>query len=273
MPLEDFESRSFGRKSLDMMDTSDLEPDVNDGHFENIPRLKRFLRKKLIKTPDDTDILSPHLKTSTEVTREAQRVHFNLFKDLLRCFRYPMLFDVAVFENKGDPAISSGEIYLLRRLGIDLIYYCSFNYCRDKNRHYAKDMSAIYSNKELVILVHGGGNIVGYALNDAHFEHCKQFYCCNKNLTLVLRDRQSLSMAQTYFNNGTNLIMAPDMAFQIGRVKRYMSPMDDILWLRRNNIETSTYKIPRIPEGVSVKVKDWWGFPTPKGITLWKMPF
>ncbi|ESO99659.1 hypothetical protein LOTGIDRAFT_173601 [Lottia gigantea] len=291
MPLEDFESRSFGRKSLDIMDTSDLEPD--EGHFENILRLKRFLRKKLIQTPYDTDILSLHLKTSTDVIREAQRVHFNLFKDLLRGFRYAMLFDVAVFENKGDPAISSGEIYLLRRLGIDLIYYCSISYCTDKNLHYAKNMSSIYSNKELVILVHGGGNIVGYAMNDvhrfkvlklfkgfklvvlsqsiflkdknAHFELCKQFYCCNKNLTLVLRDRQSLSMAQTYFNNGTNLIMAPDMAFQIGRVKRYMSPMYDILWLKRNDDETPNYTIPRIPEGVSVKVKDWWGFLTPKG--------
>ncbi|ESO85719.1 hypothetical protein LOTGIDRAFT_155212 [Lottia gigantea] len=86
MPLEDFESRSFGRKSLDMMDTSDLEPDVNDGHFENIPRLKRFLRKKLIKTPYDTDILSPHLKTSTEVIREAQRVHFNLLFEIATWF-------------------------------------------------------------------------------------------------------------------------------------------------------------------------------------------
>ncbi|ESO85710.1 hypothetical protein LOTGIDRAFT_155203 [Lottia gigantea] len=293
MPLEDFALRSFGRKSLDMMDTSDLEPYVDDGHFENGPRLKRFLRKKLIQTPYDTDILSPHLKTSTEVIREAQRVHFNLFKDLLRGFRYAMLLDVAALENKGDPAISSGEIYLLRRLGIDLIYYCSFRLCTDKNLQYAQNMSSIYSNKELVILVHGGGNIVGYPVSDilrfkildlfkgfkivvmpqsiflirqnTHFEHCKKLYCCNKNLTFVLRDRQSLAMAQTFFNNGTNLIMTPDMAFQIGRVKRYMSPMYDILWLKRKDIETPNYKIPRIPEEVSVTIQDWLHFLTPKG--------
>ncbi|XP_041353587.1 uncharacterized protein LOC121371626 [Gigantopelta aegis] len=285
-----------------------------DGSFENNSlklmnesQIKHFFQWRLLDHKLKTNLLAPLLPTNIEIIREAQRVHFNLFREVIGKFKYAMLLDVAAFENKGDPAITAGEVLLLRRLGIQVIFYCSCLQCENtKLQDYAEKMSKRYSNKELVILFHGGGNLVGYSLNDnlrgrlfprfkgfkmvifsqsvfvrkhlyegSHFDYCQKLYCCNPNLTIVLRDKQSFGIALKYWNNGTNFILAPDMAFQIGAVNRFMYPSYDIMWLKRKDEEAPKYlcKTLMFPNNVTVRVSDWLGWKTTEGSTTMETAF
>jgi exopolysaccharide biosynthesis predicted pyruvyltransferase EpsI len=68
-----------------------------------------------------------------QVVYEAKRIHLNLMRDLLGGKKYVVLFGLASFENKGDPAISIGEIVMLEQLNIELIFYVNVQNC-DENR-------------------------------------------------------------------------------------------------------------------------------------------
>ncbi|XP_067682729.1 uncharacterized protein [Haliotis asinina] len=268
----------------------------------NTPVVGQILQGNLILSPEETDTLSPSLTSSIAVIREAQRIHFNLFSHILSPYKYAILLDIAAFENKGDPAITTGEVYLLRRLGIKLLYYCNFFACTNKNLDYAKNLTSSYSHNDLVVLIHGGGNLVGYSQNDKlrqkifqrfsnfkmvlfpqsiflrkhsekHLEFCKKLYTNQENFTMILRDRQSLGYAKTYFKGNPTLMMAPDMAFQIGAVPRFISPSFDILWLKRSDEETPGYKLPKLPSGITVHCSDWRGWKTPKGNTTMETAF
>ena len=145
----------------------------------------------------------------------------------------------------------------------------------------------------MVVLLHGGGNIFGYAGTDscraralrnfrdyhvvffsqsifmrstkAHFETSLRLYCCNPKLTILLRDRLSLKIAQRLFTNGTRLVLAPDMAFQIGHVNRYSPPYYDVIWQKRADAEAPRYsRNPRhlFPSNVKVWVWDWLKMPS-----------
>ncbi|XP_041362500.1 uncharacterized protein LOC121378407 isoform X2 [Gigantopelta aegis] len=307
---DSFKDRSFGPESLKLMNRSQLLPDIEARYLAgNKSQIKEFLNWRLSDHRQNTNVLAPMLPTSTEIIREAQRVHFNLFGDMIGKYKYAMLFSVATFENKGDPAISTGEVYLLRRLGIKVVHYCTYSYCARKNvQDYAQKLSNQFSKNELVILFRGGGNLIAYKLDDiireglirrfhgfkmfimpqsifvpdnrykdGHFDRCKKLYCCNANLTILLRDRQSLDFALKYWNNGTNLALAPDMAFQIGSISRTMSPMYDVIWLKRNDTEAPEYsakaKATLFPNNVTVKISDWLDWKTTKGSTTMETIF
>ena len=218
-----------------------------------------------------------------------------MFHDVIGRYKYCMLIDTADFENKGDPAITSGEIYYLARAGIQIVWYCNTQQCSEKNVDRAAELARKFSTDDMVILVHGGGNINHYPEHDkfrfwamekfagyhifvfpqsirveqpdsAHWVKCQQLYCCNRNLTLVLRDLGSLDVARRHFDGGTRLIMAPDMAFHIGPIKRFISPAFDIMWVRRSDTEAPYYKaIPPHPPHIRIHMSDWLKFRTPMG--------
>ncbi|XP_067682317.1 uncharacterized protein [Haliotis asinina] len=298
IPGSTSECSEFAGKSFEGNAFSKYIPEFST----NTPVVGEIHQRKLILTPEETDTLSPSLISSIAVIREAQRIHFNLFSDLLSPYKYAILLDIAAFENKGDPAITTGEVYLLRRLGIKLLYYCNFYACTKKNLDYAKNLTSSYSHNDLVVLIHGGGNLVGYSPNDKlrqqifkrfsnfkmvlfpqsiflrkHFEKelefCKKLYTNQGNFTMILRDRQSLRYAKTYFKGNSTLMMAPDMAFQIGAVPRFISPSFDILWLKRLDEETPGYKLPKLPSGITVHCSDWNDWKTPKGDTAMETAF
>ncbi|XP_076452631.1 uncharacterized protein LOC143288193 [Babylonia areolata] len=256
--------------------------------------VQEFLaRENLIRTPFDTDGLSPYLTTTREVMAEAQRVHFNLFKDLLRGKKYAVLFQIATHENKGDAAIGVGELILLERLGIHVLsYLTSWQHGQDEYRR-ALAVAEGYPREEVVVLLHGGGNIFGYHESNVqrgialrYFKHYSvilfpqsiymsgdksrfalttHIHCCNPNLTVVLRDRLSLQIAQRIFNNGTRLVLAPDMAFQVGSLVRYRPPYYDVSWQRRTDHEGPTYsEAPRsaLPAHLSMWTWDWLNMPS-----------
>ena len=246
------------------------------------------------------DKLSPALSSNHDAIKEAQRIHWNMFKTLIGHYKYAMLFNVAAFENKGDPAITVGELKIIRELDIELIFHCPTLKCKGKTLEYAKTISKGYSSHDLVILMQGGGNLLSYEFEDGHrrlvletfpeFEiilfpqsiwpkanaqHQKLFqdvYSKHPRLTFLYRDRDSYDLGKKMFPKARPLLM-PDMAFQIGAVDRFITPTHDIMWLKRGDGESTKYKVPNNTQGYDVLVADWWKWHTPKGSTLLEDPF
>ncbi|XP_076439132.1 uncharacterized protein LOC143278005 [Babylonia areolata] len=259
-------------------------------------KIDSFLQQNLLHVPNNTDQLSPYLTTSKEVIDEAARVHVNLLSSLIGQKKYVILIGAASFENKGDPAITIGELKVFKRLNLKLVYYVNEENCTDHFFRNAVDVASRFSRDELVIMMQGGGNIIGYeGVNHCRMKAFQEFpthqtillsqsvymrgsrswvekmvevYCCRPQLSIFLRDRLSLSIASRLFTNGTRLFLAPDMAFGVGAVARFSPPFHDLLWLRRADDESPRYgDLPDFPPGVSVHVADWWraGWDTPRG--------
>ena len=252
-------------------------------------QIQEFMsRSNLISTPFDTDGLSPYLETTQLVIDEAKRIHFNIFTDLFKGKKYAMLFEVASHENKGDSAITVSEFQLLENMNIELLFYLDAKQCKEENYLYARDIASKIPKEELVILLHGGGNIFGYAFADqcrerslrifsdyqiillsqsifmrsskSHFDFALKLYCCNPRLTILLRDRLSLQIAQRLFNNGTRLLLVPDMVFQLGHISRFTPPFYDVIWQRRTDREGPGYAMKSLlmfAPNVSLWIWDW----------------
>lgn len=271
-------------------------PVVYQPEQKSLSAISDFLSRKPVEMPDETDGLSPYLRTSREIIAEAMRIHQSLLPDLIGNKKYAILIGAAAFENKGDPAMTIGELIMLEKLHIELLYYIRVGDCNDAHYNRAKKILKPYDPKDVVILMHGGGNLIGYKTESdcrgkafkvfpgyKYFIFSQSFYmsgskanvdqmvglsCCNPNLTILLRDRLSLLMAKRLFNNGTRLFLAPDMAFAFGAVARYSPPFYDVLWLKRKDGEKPQYaSLPSFPPDVSVHVADWWGWTSPKGNT------
>ncbi|XP_071116168.1 uncharacterized protein [Haliotis cracherodii] len=252
-------------------------------HFTPEHGLEDFISMKYVDHPYETDRLSPLLTRHYDVIREAQRIHFNIFNDLIGAKKYAILFDVADYENKGDPAISTGEIIFLRKLGIQLIYYCLTSKCPNAITHSVK-ISEKYPKDQVIILFQGGGNMFSYKKTDeirekviksfpnhqiicfpqsiwlryeaSEINRLAKIYNGHKDFTLLIRDRSSLEKISALLNN-TRRILAPDMAFQMGAVSRFAPPTFDILWLKRHDEEATGYTLPTFPKNVTVHVADW----------------
>ncbi|PVD31821.1 hypothetical protein C0Q70_07239 [Pomacea canaliculata] len=260
-----------------------------------------FLSMDYTRHPFDTDRLAPTLHTNDEVVWELQRLHVRVLTSLLAGRRHAMLMDFATYENKGDPAIAAGQVALLKRFNVTIVFSCSTGLCNDDNLTKAREISKTYNSTSLIILLQGGGNLVGYADidftrekilnlfpdfptilfsqsiwlnngNQAHLNKCREIYSQRENLTIFLRDRQSLGLAQKHFP-GTKLMLMPDMAFGLGRVPRTMPPTHDILWIKRSDSESSGYKVPEIPTNLSVYVGDWREWKTNQGNTPMETSF
>ncbi|GFN94178.1 triose phosphate/phosphate translocator, chloroplastic [Plakobranchus ocellatus] len=131
-------SWSFGPNSLKKPSWRDLEPDVSGYLANDSLKIVDFLQKRLIHKPEESNFISNKLRTSLEVIKESQRIHYNMFGDALGKFKYCMLLDTADIENKGDPAITAGEIYYLTRSGLEIVYYCNTPKCSEAYMDRAK---------------------------------------------------------------------------------------------------------------------------------------
>ncbi|KAK7091501.1 uncharacterized protein [Littorina saxatilis] len=245
-------------------------------------------RDNLLTTPFDTDGLSPYLTTTQEVITETKRLHDKLFSELFRGKKYAVVFDLASHENKGDAAITIGELILLENMGIEILFFVNVGACNDKNFQHALKLAQQHSMDEVVVLMHGGGNIFGYAsadwcrdkalklfpgyktvlfsqsiymyANQNHFNFAWKNYCCNPNLTLLMRDRLSLHIARRLFANGTHIVLTPDMAIQLGHLTRFAPPYYDVIWQRRGDGENPLLgKVPKLPGNVTMWKWDWLG--------------
>ncbi|XP_059159893.1 uncharacterized protein LOC131943696 [Physella acuta] len=265
---------------------------TSDQHQREIT-LPEFLSWNLTEHPYETNLLASRLTKHEDIVSEAQRVLMNILSELTRGADHVMLMEIAVYENKGDPAISAGEVFLLKKLNKTIIYYCSTFECTDNNLDKAVNISNMYPPHKLVIFMQGGGNIAMYPAVDLirrsviqrfskfrmvvfsqsvyyHFKEdilrCQKIYSNVTNLTMLIRDKQSYGLAKSYFK-GVQIILAPDMAFGIGVVKRTFAPAFDILWLRRQDDEAKHYikSFQRSLGNVTIHVADWWKWLSNKG--------
>ncbi|XP_012943188.1 uncharacterized protein LOC101863844 [Aplysia californica] len=247
--------------------------------------VETFKTWRLLEHPTHTDFLSHTLTDNRAVVGEAQRVLLNLLSDIIGSASHVMLMEIATYENKGDPAIATGEVMLLRKLNKTVVYYCETHTCTNGNLNYALKIDSRYAAGDLVVLMQGGGNLVGYQSNDvvrrrvlerfphrklvllsqsiwihpknhAHLQECRKIYSNRPNLIMLLRDRQSFALARQHFN-GTRLVLAPDMAFGIGLIPRQLPPTLDIVWLRRDDHESTRYELPPFPDDLAIHVGDY----------------
>ncbi|XP_060579717.1 uncharacterized protein LOC132736577 [Ruditapes philippinarum] len=254
--------------------------------------IKDFLTLDLAHNPEETNKLSILLTKRSDVIDEAQRIHMNIFKSLLGGYKYAMLFDYSPSENKGDSAISVGEILLLRKLKIEIVFACRNFAAADYQFERAYNISKTYTSKDLVILFHGGGNVIGWHEADvargkhiARFmqfnivmflqsilmmggdfliEFCQKIYASHPRLTFLWRDKVSFRLGKKLFPKVRSLF-SPDIAYQIGFVPRFMHPTFDILWIKRTDKESPHYNTPLAPEGYRMHVCDWLMWKTPRG--------
>ncbi|XP_053400787.1 uncharacterized protein LOC123562719 isoform X2 [Mercenaria mercenaria] len=250
-----------------------------------------FFSVDLVENPEEANKLSPLLTTRPGVIEEAQRIHKNTFKSLLGKYKYAMLFNYSPSENKGDSAIVVGEVILLHKLNISVVFACKFG-CTKQRLDKARAIGKNYTDNELVILFHGGGNVIGWPVADhwrsdliprfmrfniirfpqsilyikpqSHIEFCKKLYATHPRLTFIWRDKTSYILGKELFPKVRSLL-SPDMAYQIGLVPRFMQPIYDILWIKRGDKESPVYETPQAPIGLSMHVSDWINWKTPRG--------
>ena len=201
---------------------------------------------------------------------EMQRIQLNMMTTLIGKFKYAMLFNFAAYENKGDPAMTVGELTIIRKLCLELNFSCVIK-CNKETIEYAKNKSKQYSTNEVVVLLQGGGDLLAYInvdfdrklvlenfldfevvlfpqsiLHIATEKETRLFqdvYSKHKHLTFLYRDRNSYILGKRIFPNVKCYLMS-DMAFQIGAKRRFFEPTHDIVRLRRRDKESMKYNIP-----------------------------
>lgn len=289
--------REYGKSSSQPCHTAErFNRPTSSLRYPNFKRINNFSIDEfyptdLIQNPELANTLSKLLPSRKDVIFEAQRIHMHIFGNLLRSYRYAMLFDYSPSENKGDSAIAVGEMILLRKLKIEVIFACKIGTCTVMTLEKAARISKTYSERDLVILFHGGGNVIGYQTIDkyrfseieqfrrfnivmfpqsifyrgpqSHINLCKRMYASH-NLTFIWRDMVSFRTGRKLFPNVKSLL-APDIAYQIGHVDRFMHPSQDILWIKREDVETPGYTTRPFQGPYRIHISDWLYWKTPKG--------
>ena len=201
-------------------------------------------------------------------------------RDLLRSTLAPLveghrtcaLVDFPDHSNVGDSAIWLGARSWLSDAGLRISYRCAAdNYSR---KHLERCVPAG------PIFINGGGNLgdlwrqhqrlreaiitdfkhrpIVQLPQTVHFQRAdyfaaaRQLFDAHPNLTLLVRDRLSFDLVRSELRATSAL--CPDMAFYIGQLDRVRQPDVDILWLRREDRETSGAAGP-VPS--DVLVCDW----------------
>lgn len=285
-----FASQTFYHDAFARPSEQSLLPDLNLFPESERAKVTWFLKQRLVKMPTEANYVIKQLRQSNDIIREGQRLHFNILADLVRPYKYALWIDISAITNKGDSGVTAAETYFLQRMNIKVLYYCHTQVCnRDSTMKKARQLALNYSPKDLVIIGHGGGNLLGYKDTDnvrfriiryfkeyqkvvfpqgiwipqgnettPHIKRARKAYCCVPNLTIVLRERPSYDIAKRLFHGSTRLLMSPDIVFQIGPVGRLISPVFDVLWLKRHDREDpGQFELPTHPDNVTVHVSEW----------------
>lgn len=179
--------------------------------------------------------------------------------------------------NAGDPALWLGEVAALRRAGARIVHRTSW-------ASYRRDSLARALGDDGTILLHGGGNFGDlYPHNQAttrervladfprhrtiqlpqsiwfrdpaNRDRLRRLCEAHADFTLLVREAQSLAIAQTHFAVPARL--CPDMAFALGSRPRCTGAEVDVLWLARTDPEAAGHVTPT--GAPDVAVLDWLG--------------
>ncbi len=177
--------------------------------------------------------------------------------------------------NPGDPAIWLGTRMALRRLGVRVVYQCSWN-----------AFSPAVLRRRLgdgMVLLQGGGNFgdlypgqqqlrerilaecrdmpLVQLPQSIHFrdrtalERMRYLIARHGNVTLMVRERGSEAIAREHFS--ADIRLAPDMAFGLGALPRTNLPEVDVLWLCRPPGDEEYVDYGGPPPGVSSRTVEW----------------
>jgi exopolysaccharide biosynthesis predicted pyruvyltransferase EpsI len=200
-------------------------------------------------------------------------------RPLLSGARRVALVDFPNHANVGDSAIWLGELAYLRSFdSVALGYTCDV-------RSYSRAALARYLGDGVILLSGGGnlgdlwepyqqlrerviadfpGNRIIQLPQSIHFqrrenlERARRVFDAHPDLTLLIRDRQSLALAASEFRTPARL--CPDMAFALGPLARPCQPTADLVWLSRTDKESLRYG-PVSAEHMAARV-DWISEPT-----------
>lgn len=203
-----------------------------------------------------------------------QRTIGEVLQPLLAPARSVAVLGFPNYANVGDSAIWLGTMACLRALGITRPCYV----CEDTT--YVRERLAERVGGG-VILLQGGGNlgdlwerhqIFREAVIDAfpdtpivqlpqsiHFEgraalaRARAVFDRHPNLTLLVRDQQSLTIARNEFRAPS--LLCPDMAFGLGWLERPVAVRRAVVWLARSDSESASTS--RAPAGAGVEPVDW----------------
>jgi pyruvyl transferase EpsO len=180
--------------------------------------------------------------------------------------------------NAGDPALWLGARAALDRIGARVTYRASWA---------AYDATAL--RRALgsgTVLIQGGGNFgdlypgrqqatrerILTELADlrtvqlpqsihfddaANLDRVRRACETHDDLTLLLRDRRSLQLAQTHFAVPSRL--CPDLSMALGPLALPAKPSVDVMWLQRDDSERREDTPGPAPAGISLRVADWLG--------------
>ena len=175
--------------------------------------------------------------------------------------------------NTGDSAIWLGQKAYLRKIGSRLVY------ASDLSNHSHRRLASKLSNG--IILLSGGGNLGDlwpqyqrfresvisrfpgnriiqlpqsiHFKNKENLERAKHVFDKHPDLTLLVRDKSSLALARNSFRAPS--ILCPDMSFTLGTLPRPFPQSQEIIWLRREDIESQGP--PDVESKRGVRTTDW----------------
>lgn len=167
------------------------------------------------------------------------------------------LLDFPLYANVGDHAIWLGQRLALQAIGARLVYVA------DQSTFVPEHLATRLNGG--VILLQGGGTLgdlwpehqrfreaviaafpdhriiqLPQTINFQHgsaLRHAKSILNLHPNLTLLVRDRQSLELASAEFKNVS--LLCPDMSVALGALKRRESPAIRVLHLYRTDQESA----------------------------------
>lgn len=187
-----------------------------------------------------------------------------------------VLLDYPDHPNIGDSAIWAGEAeFLAEYAGRPPAYVCTIG-------SYAEP-ELVRALPEGPILLHGGGNFgdiwkshqdfrlkILETFRDRHVVQLSQTIQFNKaeelerakrligehsNFHLFVRDARSYELAQTHFQCATQLV--PDFAFGMVKPLQRSSQRYDLVFLIRDDVESSNHDLSRIRDHPNGKLCDW----------------
>ena len=190
-------------------------------------------------------------------------------------------------ENKGDSAITVGELNALHDINMTIKRYCSEHARKDSY----EEIKTQLNPERTTVLASGGGNIgvwenmdkkratalevfknfryvilaqSVYFFSKKPLEATKAQYAVHGNMKVFLRDQFSHTFTRKNLQPAVP-ILSPDMAFAIGPIHRFFPPSLDIIWINRSDKERSLTSKPTFPARIAYVVTDWIQFNTPGG--------
>jgi exopolysaccharide biosynthesis predicted pyruvyltransferase EpsI len=217
-------------------------------------------------------MLSSRMAAESLVASLGRRIRETL-TPLLQGHRTCALVGFPSYANVGDSAIWLGQEAFLRDSGLRVVCRC------DATSYSARRLSTKLDRG--VILLSGGGNLgdlypdlqrfrevviqdfpehkVIQLPQSIHFidprnrSRARAIFNAHPDLTLMVRDQQSLEIARNEFR--TSSLLCPDMALALGRLVRPTPPAVKIVWLARSDREAKYRSL--IPINQDVERFDW----------------